>query len=74
LGEGPNRATIDAGVDLNALTPTLSQREREKLKASFQSPRPLGEGQGEGHSCYDRASYMTFETASMPCPERHTRC
>jgi len=31
-------------MDLIALTPPLSQREREKLEAAFQSPRPLGEG------------------------------
>jgi len=34
----------------------------------LKSPRPLGEGQGEGYSCYDSACSMSFETASMPRP------
>jgi hypothetical protein len=32
--------------------------------AILQFPLPLGEGQGEGHSCYDSAHSIAFETAS----------
>ncbi len=54
-----------------ALTPTLSQRERVGApKRLFESPRPLGEGKGEGISCYDLARFKGFETVSQdPAPK-----
>jgi len=35
-------------MELIALTPTLSQREREPIWSRFTVPLPEGEGQGEG--------------------------
>ncbi len=58
-----NCATIGSCGFFVALTPTLSQREREPSGTALGVPSPFGRGQGEGHSCYHSVSSMSFETA-----------
>jgi hypothetical protein len=47
-----------------AVTPTLSQREREPLGAALQSPLPRERARVKGRSCCDFSGFKVFETAS----------
>jgi hypothetical protein len=56
-----------------ALTPTLSQREREPLGPRY-CPLALWErARVRGRLCYDVRGFKVFETASMPCSYRERR-
>ena len=63
-------ARLGVAARKGTLTPTLSQRERDREESPL--PRFGGEGQGEG-VCHDYHGLQAFETVSDARPTKGTR-
>ncbi len=65
--DAQNRATIKPGGHFRCPHPSpLPEGEGADPRSLLTSPRPLGEGKGEGISCYYCVQFKSFETVSSP--------